>query len=52
MDFCENKTPMEINKEGAFGRTHFKDTYSGINRKRYKKLWTESDLSKNIDMLV
>ena len=30
MDFGANKTPAEKIKEGAFGETYFRDTYSGI----------------------
>ena len=30
MDFCPNKTPIEIMKEGAFGGTYFRDVYSNI----------------------
>ena len=30
MDFCPNKTPIEIIKEGAFGGTYFRDVYSNI----------------------
>ena len=33
MDFRPNKTPVEIIKEGAFGRTYFGDIYSSINDK-------------------
>ena len=29
------KTPIEVIKEEAFGRTCFRDTYSGINSKWY-----------------
>ena len=49
MDFCANKTSVEIIKEGAFGGTHFRDIYSGINGKWYRKLWKEFDQLKNID---
>ena len=49
MDFSPNKTPIEIIKEGAFGGTYFRDIYSGINGKWYKKLWKEFDQLKNID---
>ena len=41
MDFCANKTPAEVIKEVAFGRTYFRDIYSGISRKWYKKSWKE-----------
>ena len=30
-------------KEGTFGATYFRDIYSGINDKLYKKLWKEFD---------
>ena len=33
MDFCPNKTPIEIIKESAFGGTYFRDVYSNINKK-------------------
>ena len=45
----KNKTPIEIIKEGAFGGTNFRDIYSSINEKWYKKSWKESDQLKNID---
>ena len=49
MDFCVNKTPVEVIIEGTFGGTYFKDIYSGINRKWYKKSWKEFNQLKNID---
>ena len=49
MDFIANKTPIEIMKEGAFGGTYFRDIYSGINGKWYKKSWKEFVRLKNID---
>ena len=49
MDFGANKTLVEVIKEGAFGKTYFRDIYSGINGKGYKKSWTEFDELKNID---
>ena len=36
-------------KEGAFGGTYFRDIYSGVNNKWYKKLRKEFDELKNID---
>ena len=33
----ENKTPIEEIKEGGFGVTYFRDVYSGINGRWYKK---------------
>ena len=41
MDFGTNKTPAEIIKEDAFGRTYFRDIYSSINGKWYRKSWEE-----------
>ena len=38
MNFGANKTPVEIIKEGAsFGGTRFRDNYSGVNDKWYRK---------------
>ena len=37
MDFNLNKTPIKIIKEGAFGGKYFRDIYSGINEKWYRK---------------
>ena len=48
MDFDVNKTPVEVVKEGAFGGTYFRDIYSGINGKWYKKSWKEFSSLKNI----
>ena len=50
MDFNPDKTPIECNsteivKEGAFGRTYLRDTYSNIN----KNSWKEFIHLKNID---
>ena len=49
MDFRANKTPIEIIKESAFGFTFFRDIYSSINRKWYRKSWKGFDQLKNID---
>ena len=38
-----NKTPVAINKEGAFGETYFRDICSGNNRKWYRKWSKEFD---------
>ena len=43
VDFGTNKTPTEVIKEGAFGRTYFRDIYSSINGKWYRKSWKEFD---------
>ena len=37
MDFGTIKTSVEIIKEGAFGGTCFRDIYSSINGKWYRK---------------
>ena len=39
MNFCTNKTSMEVIKEGAFGGTYFRDIYFGYNGKWYRKSW-------------
>ena len=31
-----NKTPIDVFKEGAFGGTYFRYTYSGVNGKWYR----------------
>ena len=37
MDFGTNKTPIEVIKEGTFGGTYFRDLYSSVNGKQYRK---------------
>ena len=49
MDFGVNKTPVEVIKEGTFGGTYFRDVYSGVTGKWYKKSWKEFNQLKNID---
>ena len=49
MDFSTNKIPIEVIKEGAFGVFYFRDIYSGVNGKWYRKTWKEFDELKNID---
>ena len=49
MSFGANEIPAEVIKEGAFGGTYFRDIYSGVNSKWYKKSWKEFDELKNID---
>ena len=49
MDFGANKTPVEVIKEGAFGGTSFRDIYSSVNSKCYRKSWKEFNELKNID---
>ena len=42
-------TPVEIIREGAFGGVYFRDIYSSVNGKWYKKSRKEFDQLKNID---
>ena len=49
MEFGANKTPVEVIKEGAVGETYFRDIYSSVNGKWYKKSWKEFDQLKDID---
>ena len=49
MDFRPNITPVEVIKKGAFGGTYFRDIYSGINGKWYRKSWKEFIMLKEID---
>ena len=49
MDFGTNKTPLEVIREGVFGGTCFRDIYSGVNEKWYRKSWKEFDQLKDID---
>ena len=49
MDFGANKTPLEVIREGVFGGTCFRDIYSGVNEKWYRKSWKEFDQLKDID---
>ena len=34
---------IRVIREGAFGRTYFRDIYSGVTGKWYKKSWKELD---------
>ena len=49
MKFNPNKAPVEIIKEGAFGRTYFRYIYSVVNKKWYRNSWKEFNELKNID---
>ena len=49
MDLSPNKKPIDVIKEGAFGGTYFRDIYSGVTGKWYKKSWKEFSQLKNID---
>ena len=46
MDFGANKTPVEVIKEVVFGGTYFRDIYSAITGKWYKKSWKNSISTK------
>ena len=48
MDFGANKTSVDIIREHAFGGTYFRDIYSGVNGKWYKKSWKEFDQLKKL----
>ena len=48
MDTNTNKRPVEVIKEGGFGGTYFRDIYSGVNGKWYRKTWKELDELKTL----
>ena len=48
MDFSPNKTPIEVIKEDSSGGTYFRDIYSNVNKKWYKKSWKEVLLIRSI----
>ena len=52
MDFGPNKVSIEIINEGAFGGTSFRDIYSNVTGKSYKKSWKEFDHLKNIGLNI
>ena len=52
MDFSANKTPVEVIKEGTFRGTYFRDIYSGVNDKWYRKSWKEFNELKNIAQII
>ena len=39
MAFGENKTAVEVIKEGTFGGTYSRDIYSSVTGKWYRKSW-------------
>ena len=49
MGFGVIKTPVEVIKDGAFWGTYFRDIYSGINEKWYRKSWKKFDQLKDIE---
>ena len=52
MDFGANKTLIELIKEGAFGETYFRDIFSGVNSKWYRKSAKEFYELGDIDVSV
>ena len=46
MKFNPNKTPIEVIKKGTFGGTYFRDDYSGVDGKWYRKSWKDFDQLK------
>ena len=49
MYFGANKTTVEIIRGGAFEGTYFRDIYSSVNGKWYKKSWEKFNQLKDID---
>ena len=45
----KQNTYQKVNKKGAFGGTYFRDIYSGINGKWYRKSWKEFCELKDFD---
>ena len=41
MKFNPNKTPFEVIKRGTFGGTYFRDDYSDVDGKWYKRSWKD-----------
>ena len=46
MKFNPNKAPIEVIKKGTFGGTYFRDDYSGVDGKWYRKSWKDFDQLK------
>ena len=46
MKFNPNKTPIEVIKKGTYGGTYFRDDYSGVDGKWYRKSWKDFDQLK------
>ena len=49
MNFDANKTLVAVINEGAFGGIYFRDIYSGVNGKWYRRSWKKLDQLKNTD---
>ena len=43
-----NKTPVKVIQEEAFGRNYFRDIYSRVNGKQYRKSQKEFDQLEDI----
>ena len=52
MEFCTNQTPVEVIKEGAFEGTYFRNIYSSVNGKWYRKTWKEFDDLKTLIKII
>ena len=48
MGFGANKALVEVVREDVFGKTYFRDIFSGVNGKWYKKSWKEFNQLKVI----
>ena len=48
IDFRTNIAPTQEIKKGAFGGTYWRDIYSAVNGKWYRKTWKEFDKFKSI----
>ena len=49
MECGANKTSVEVIRQGAFGGTYFRNSYSNVNEKWCKKSWKEFNQLKIID---
>ena len=47
MDFGANKMPIEVIRQATFGNTYFRDIYSSLNGKWYRKSWWTFLVCKN-----
>ena len=52
LEVCANKTPIKVNKEGAFGETYSRDIYSGFNGRWYRKSCKEFYELKDVIVLL
>ena len=49
MDCGPNFSPVEVIKKDAFGRTYFRNIFSGVTGKFYKNSWKEFKELEDID---